>query len=319
MQLWFWMRSMIFYKESLVFVKSFAVQNIAKMKPSPISHCLLLAALLATGTVNAQSANTVQVNTKKKESDMSVIQQNKATIQKLFDQSLNKRNLALLKELIADDFVGIRGLKGAAGFQEPVLALMKSFPDIQWKVEEMVGEGDKVTARWTVAGTHTEPFNNLAPTGNKVANTGIGFFALKDGKVVSAQVQTDRLGFLQELDVLPDDVNVIYARKPQQGQVRFIDKFLVPANAKQEFLERVKINRDFIKKLPGFVEDVAYERTDEQGNLIFITVALWQNEEVMQKAKEAVQAEYKKQGFNPAAMFERLHITMDRGIYKEAQ
>ena len=287
------------------------------MKPLSVMPCLLLAALLITGTADAQSTNTFHTNNKKKEPDMSVIQQNKATIQKLFDQSLNKRNLALLKELVSDDYAGIRGLKGAAGFQEAVVPLMKSFPDIQWRVEEMVGEGNKVIARWTVLGTQTEPFNGLAPMGNKVVNTGIGFFELKEGKVISGEVQTDRLGFLQQLDVLPDDVNVIYA-KAHKGLVRFIDKFLVPANAKQEFLERVKINRDFIKQLPGFVEDAAYERIDEQGNLIFITVAVWQNEEVLQKAKEAVQAEYKKQGFNPAVMFERLHITMDRGMYREA-
>ncbi len=98
----------------------------------------------------------------------------------------------------------------------------------------------------------------------------------------------------------------------------FIDKFLVPEKAKQEFTERVNINRNFIKKLTGFIEDGAYERTDEHGNLIYITIAVWENEDALKKAKEAVQAEYKKQGFNPAEMFERLNITMDRGTYKEA-
>jgi hypothetical protein len=97
----------------------------------------------------------------------------------------------------------------------------------------------------------------------------------------------------------------------------FIDKFLVPQNAKQEFIERLNINRNFIKKLPGFIQDAAYERTDEHGNLVLITIAVWENEAVLEKAKEAVQAEYKKQGFNLAEMMGRLHITIDRGIYKE--
>lgn len=98
----------------------------------------------------------------------------------------------------------------------------------------------------------------------------------------------------------------------------FIDKFLIPEIAKLEFIERVNINRNFIKELAGFIEDSAYERTDEHGNLIYITIAVWENEDALKKAKEAVQAEYKKHGFNPAEMFERLNITMDRGSYKEA-
>ncbi len=64
----------------------------------------------------------------------------------------------------------------------------------------------------------------------------------------------------------------------------------MPATAIKEFKERVTINREFIKKLPGFIEDAAYEYADKDGNLIFITVALWQNSEALNNAKEAVQA-----------------------------
>ncbi|WP_315815168.1 antibiotic biosynthesis monooxygenase [Paraflavitalea speifideaquila] len=120
---------------------------------------------------------------------------------------------------------------------------------------------------------------------------------------------------MQELGLLPLDVNQFYTRQGAAGQVRFIDKFLVPAAGRQAFLERVRINREFIKKLPGFVEDAAYERTDEQGSLVFITVAVWAHEQALQKAKEAVQAGYKQEGFNPAAFWEKLGISMDRGVY----
>jgi heme-degrading monooxygenase HmoA len=96
----------------------------------------------------------------------------------------------------------------------------------------------------------------------------------------------------------------------------FIDRFVVPQTSKQEFVERMDVNRNFIKNLPGFVEDAAYERLDEQGNLIIVTIATWENEDAIRKAKEAVQAEYKKEGFNMQAMLERLKITMmERGVY----
>ena len=108
-------------------------------------------------------------------------------------------------------------------------------------------------------------------------------------------------------------------KKSETMKQIFIDKFIVPEKSKQEFLERVSINRNFIKHLNGFIKDEAYERTDENGNLIYMTIAVWENEAVLKKAKETVQAEYKKEGFNIAEMFERLHIVMERNIYKEAQ
>lgn len=95
-----------------------------------------------------------------------------------------------------------------------------------------------------------------------------------------------------------------------------IDKLIVPPKAVKEFITLLKFNRNFIKELPGFVEDQVYERSDEAGNLIVITIAVWESGDAIKKAKEAVQAEYQKQGFNLQDILKRLHITIDRGIYK---
>ena len=276
------------------------------------NRAMLIIMLMIPGYINAQALN----NNKKKEINMNTNQQNKDVVQKAFEQGLNKRNFELLKECIADDFTGVQGKKGAAAFYEPILILIKSFPDIQWKVDENIAEDDKVVIHWKWQGTQTAPFNNVA-TGKTVTNEGRAAFTIKDGKIISAQVLTDRLGFLQALDVLPTDVNVLYNKKAHNGQVNFIDKFFVPAAAITAFRERVQINRNFIKKLPGLIEDAVYEYTDSDGNLNCVTVALWQNQDAVNKAKEAVQAEYKKEGFDAPAMFKRLGITLDRGIYTQ--
>ena len=108
-------------------------------------------------------------------------------------------------------------------------------------------------------------------------------------------------------------------KKSDAGQQIFIDKFFVPENAKQEFDERMKISRDFIKKLPGLIEDHAYERMDENGNFNCVTMAIWENEDAINKARQAVQAEYKREGFDMQGMFKRLNITIDRGVYKKVE
>jgi predicted ester cyclase len=237
-------------------------------------------------------------------------------VRTIYEEALNKRNLRLLQELISPEYTGIRGTKGAAAFEEPVAQLIKSFPDIQWHIQELIEEKNKVVVKWKLQGTHEAPFNTYAATHKKISNEGVGIFDLKDGKIVASQVQTDRLAFLQDLEVLPLDLSSLPRKKDHPNQVQFIDRFFVPAAAKEAFLERMKINRKFIKTLPGFIQDEAYVSTDPEGNLICITVALWSNIESVKKAKELVQKEYKKQGFDLPDFLSRSKITMERAMYK---
>jgi len=286
------------------------------MKLIGTTHYLLSAFLLISGLTYAQTKNKNE-NTKNMEVTMNTTQQNKEVIRKIYDEALNKRNLTLLKDIVSNDFVGVRGIKGAAGMEAAVEPLVSAFPDIQWKIEELIAEGSKVVVKWKWDGTSKGGFQSLVATDKTISNEAIAIYELKDGKVTGAYVLTDRLGFLQQMEAVPLDLTLFSNRKTDKDQVQFIDKFLVPAKAREQFMERVKINRAFIKTLPGFIEDAAYERMDETGNIIFITIAVWENEEAVKKAKEVVQSEYKRQGFNMPKFLEQLHITMDRGLYKE--
>jgi len=77
-----------------------------------------------------------------------IISSNEEVVRKLYTQALNKRDFNLLRDFIADEFVGIRGLKGAAGFEEPVKILIKAVPDIQWNVKEILSDDHQVAVRW---------------------------------------------------------------------------------------------------------------------------------------------------------------------------
>lgn len=246
---------------------------------------------------------------------MVAIETNKEMIETMYDQCLNKRNLAILHQFVADEFTRGGTTKGAAAFQEPILPLFKAFPDIKWNIQHIVSDGNKVAVTWKWQGTHNGTINNIPATGKTITNEGMAIYEMKDGKITGTQVLTDRLGFLQSLGVLPDDVTTLANAKAPKDAVSFIDKFVVPAAAKKEFYERVHINRAMIKKLPGFIEDAVYEYTDDKGQLICVTVALWQSKEALAKAKETVQAEYKKQAFDMPAFIQRLGINVDRGVY----
>jgi heme-degrading monooxygenase HmoA len=106
--------------------------------------------------------------------------------------------------------------------------------------------------------------------------------------------------------------------KKSNMQLVFIDRFVVPNTAKAEFLERMKINRDFIKTLPGFIEDSAYEEVGETESY-YVTTAIWRDDDAIQKARAAVTAEYQREGFNPPEFMKKLNIKMERGVFKKLQ
>jgi heme-degrading monooxygenase HmoA len=103
------------------------------------------------------------------------------------------------------------------------------------------------------------------------------------------------------------------------NELCFIDKFLVPKNSIEEFTQRMNYNRNFIKNLPGFIEDKVYEQRDEEGNLNIITIAVWASQDHVDEAKNAVQSEYKRIEFNMPAFIERLKIKHERGLYHQVQ
>jgi hypothetical protein len=60
-------------------------------------------------------------------------------------------------------------MRGPAGYLAIIGMMRAGFPDIRWTLEEMVAEGDKVAARYTMRGTHRDAFFGIPPTGKTIA------------------------------------------------------------------------------------------------------------------------------------------------------
>ena len=63
-------------------------------------------------------------------------EENKRSVQKLFESCFNQGDLALLDQLVAPDYVGPRGDKGPAGFRGVVAGLRTAFPDIHYTIDD---------------------------------------------------------------------------------------------------------------------------------------------------------------------------------------
>jgi predicted SnoaL-like aldol condensation-catalyzing enzyme len=133
---------------------------------------------------------------------------NKAIIRRFVTEVLNGGNLNLLDELISPGYVAHDpsnparggGIEGAKQFIRGFQGGLSSF---EYKVEDMLAEGDEVVYRWTMRAVHSGPFMGIPPTGTRLAITGIDMFRLADGKIVESWVVADALSMLQQLGVIP--------------------------------------------------------------------------------------------------------------------
>ncbi len=137
------------------------------------------------------------------------LEENKAIVRRMYEEILNKGNLALADEIIALDAFSHQpaappeSLPGPEGVKRVVKMLQSAFPDQHTTIEEMIAEGDKVVMRGTLSGTHKGNFLGIPPTGKHFTMTQIHILRLVDGKVTEHWVNRDDLGMMQQLGVIP--------------------------------------------------------------------------------------------------------------------
>lgn len=131
---------------------------------------------------------------------------NKEMVRDMYEECLNKRNFGWIGEAIAEEYSGPGGERGPAGFERVIKGLIAGFPDIRWTVEDLIGEGDKVAVRWSWTGTHAGPFAGFPASGRRFENQAMVMYEFRGGRIVNAWMQSDRLGFLQQLGAVPRDV-----------------------------------------------------------------------------------------------------------------
>jgi len=139
-----------------------------------------------------------------------IIERNRETMRK-FEKCINTNDLALGEELISASAafttpVSPTPLYGAKGYLSVVELMRQSFPDVQWKLENMVADEKTVAVQWRCSGTFSgeTSFAGLQPNGKKFATTVMNFYTFDgDGKIVGDVAATGIAGILQGIGALP--------------------------------------------------------------------------------------------------------------------
>lgn len=162
--------------------------------------------LLITGSLLITTTTATLAQDEKDMPTNQSMQENKRVVRMLYETSLNDRDFELIEDIIDEDYTGIRGGTGPAGFLETVRPIIEALPDIQWTIEDLIAEENNVVIRWSLQGTHTGTFRGYPPSQAQITNHGIAIYQLADGKITRVWIQTDRLGFLQQIGAIPQDL-----------------------------------------------------------------------------------------------------------------
>lgn len=132
------------------------------------------------------------------------LEENKAIAKRWNDEVWNKGNLAVIDELADDGYVNhANNDSDREAFRQFATAARAAFSGASMAMEDMLAEGDKVAVRWTIQGTHSGTLWGIPPTGKTGAMSGISIYCIRDGKIVEDWANSDMLGMLQQLGVVP--------------------------------------------------------------------------------------------------------------------
>ena len=113
----------------------------------------------------------------------------KTLVRRWFDELWNRRNPAVLKELLDPAAVGdTEGgrISGHAEFLAKLHSpLMGAFPDLHVTLDDIIADGDNAAVRWTFEATHGGGTLGIPATNRRVKVSGMSWITCKNGRLIA--------------------------------------------------------------------------------------------------------------------------------------
>jgi steroid delta-isomerase-like uncharacterized protein len=131
---------------------------------------------------------------------------NKKVIRHYLLDIINGRTLELLSEVFPEKFVRhdmnerTDTWMTVADQHKRLSDLLQAFPDLQYTIDDMIAEGDKVVVRTTWNGTQKNTFMKTESLGKSINGLSeIVFYRLENGKIVERWTQLDLHGLFRKM------------------------------------------------------------------------------------------------------------------------
>jgi predicted ester cyclase len=132
---------------------------------------------------------------------------NKQLVLRWKEELYTKKNVHVIDELFAPDYVGhITGVPGPVRGTEALKHLFAAYFaafDLGHTPEFLIAEGDMVAIHETYQLKHTGAFQGIPATGKDVSITGADIYRIVGGKIVEQWFEGDYTGAMRQLGLLP--------------------------------------------------------------------------------------------------------------------
>jgi steroid delta-isomerase-like uncharacterized protein len=105
-------------------------------------------------------------------------------------------------QLYSDDIIlhGYQGIEpGLGSVKQFYYAFWRLFPDAQVLIQELLGEGDTLVARYTITGTLHEHFMGVPATGQRIELPGISILHFRNGQCFERWTCSDSLVLFNQI------------------------------------------------------------------------------------------------------------------------
>ncbi len=128
------------------------------------------------------------------------------TIHRFYEECLNQNHPELIPELFTPGIIihSTNDTTVSTGFpavHQTVSRVRAMFPDQHFTVDDVVVNGDKAAARWSMTATNTAPIAGIPPTGRPITQHAIVFYRFEGDKIAELWLQMDQLGVLLQVGV----------------------------------------------------------------------------------------------------------------------
>lgn len=131
---------------------------------------------------------------------------NRRTVER-FWEAFNNRDLSLLDDLFAEDYVNQATIPGTppgpAGQAQLMQRLWTAFPDARFEIEHLAQDGDTVVCVGTMAGTHEGELFGIPGSGKPIAWRQCHLITVADGRATVHRAIRDDLGLMRQMGAMP--------------------------------------------------------------------------------------------------------------------
>ena len=133
---------------------------------------------------------------------------NKQLVQHWKEEIWHKRNVNIVDELHAPDYLGHISnspvpIRGREALKHLVSALLAAFDDIRVTSHFLIVEGEMVAVYDSIRLKHTGVFQGTPPTGKEATFSSIDIYRIVEGKIVEQWTESNTLSLLQQLGLIP--------------------------------------------------------------------------------------------------------------------